>query len=355
MELHLEKVTENETKSKPDQNALGFGKHFTDHMLVMSYTEGKGWHDLAIQPYRNFSLDPAAMVLHYGQAIFEGMKAYRGKDGGIYLFRPSDNIKRMNISAARLCMPQLPVDEVLAAVKELLRIDQDWIPTSKGASLYIRPTMIATEAALGVRPAKQYLFFVILSPVGAYYPEGFNPVKIYVTDKYVRAVPGGVGQIKAAGNYAASIMAAVEAQQAGFTQVLWLDAVERRYIEEVGTMNIFFVIGDEVITPPLGGSILPGVTRDSVIQMAKSWGLAVVERRISIDEVLAAQENGTLKEIFGTGTAAVISPVGSLHYKGKDCVINNGKTGTLSQKLFDEILAIQYGSKEDPYGWVVRV
>jgi len=355
MELQLEKVTENETKSKPDQNALGFGKHFTDHMLVMSYTEGRGWHDLAIQPYRNFSLDPAAMVLHYGQAIFEGMKAYRGKDGGIYLFRPSDNIKRMNISAARLCMPQLPVDEALAAVKELLRIDQDWIPTSKGASLYIRPTMIATEAALGVRPAKQYLFFVILSPVGAYYPEGFNPVKIYVTDKYVRAVPGGVGQIKAAGNYAASIMAAVEAQQAGFTQVLWLDAVERRYIEEVGTMNIFFVIGDEVVTPPLGGSILPGVTRDSVIQMARNWGLTVVERGITIDEVLAAQENGSLKEIFGTGTAAVISPVGSLHYKGQDCVINNGKTGALSQKLFDEIQDIQYGTKEDPYGWVVRV
>ncbi|MBU3937851.1 MAG: branched-chain amino acid aminotransferase [Proteobacteria bacterium] len=355
MEIQLEKVPENETKSKPDQNALGFGRHFTDHMLVMSYTEGRGWHDLAIQPYRNFSLDPAAMVLHYGQAIFEGMKAYRGKDGGIYLFRPADNIQRMNVSAARLCMPELPVDEVLAAVKELLRIDQDWIPTSRGASLYIRPTMIATEAALGVRPAKQYLFFVILSPVGAYYPEGFNPVKIYVTDKYVRAVPGGVGQIKAAGNYAASIMAAVEAQQAGFTQVLWLDAVERRYIEEVGTMNIFFVIGDEVVTPPLGGSILPGVTRDSVIQMAKSWGFTVVERRITIDEVLVAQETGTLKEIFGTGTAAVISPVGSLHYKGKDCVINNGKTGTLSQKLFDEIQAIQYGAKEDPYGWVVRL
>jgi branched-chain amino acid aminotransferase len=355
MELHLEKITEKEAKPKPDQNALGFGRHFTDHMLVIPYTEGRGWHDATIQPYRNFSLDPAAMVLHYGQAIFEGMKAYRGKDNGIYLFRPATNIERMNTSAARLCMPQLPVDEVLAALKELLRLDQDWIPTAKGATLYIRPTMIATEAALGVRPAKEYLFFVIMSPVGAYYPEGFNPVKIYVTDKYVRAVPGGIGHIKAAGNYAASIMAAVEAQQGGFTQVLWLDAVERRYIEEVGTMNIFFAIGDEIITPPLGGSILPGVTRDSVIQMARGWGLTVVERRISIDEVLAAQENGTLKEIFGTGTAAVISPVGSLHYQGRDCLINNGKTGELSQKLFDELQAIQYGAKEDPYGWVTRL
>ncbi|OGQ99143.1 MAG: branched chain amino acid aminotransferase [Deltaproteobacteria bacterium RIFOXYD12_FULL_55_16] len=355
MDLQIERVAENEARPKPDQNALGFGRHFTDHMLVMHYTEGKGWHDAAIQPYRNFSLDPAAMVLHYGQAIFEGMKAYRGKDENIYLFRPADNIERLNRSAARLCMPQLPVAEVLLALKELLRLDRDWIPSANGATLYIRPTMIATEAALGVRPAKQYLFFVILSPVGAYYPEGFNPVRIYVTDKYVRAVPGGVGDIKTAGNYAASIMAAVEAQQAGFTQVLWLDAVERRYIEEVGTMNIFFVIGDEIITPPLGGSILPGITRDSVIQLVRDWGLAVVERRISITEVLAAQEDGSLKEIFGTGTAAVISPVGSLHYQGQDCVINNGKTGALSQRLFDEIQAIQYGVRKSPHDWVTSL
>lgn len=355
MDMQLERVAEQEAKCKPDQNALGFGRHFTDHMLVMSYTEGRGWHDLAIQPYRPFSLDPAAMVLHYGQAIFEGMKAYRGKDGGIYLFRPADNLARMNVSAARLCMPQLPVAEVLAALQELLRLDREWIPAAKGATLYIRPTMIATEAALGVRPAKQYLFFVILSPVGAYYPEGFNPVKIYVTDKYVRAVPGGVGHVKTAGNYAASIMAAVEAQQAGFTQVLWLDAVERKYIEEVGTMNIFFVIGEEIITPPLGGSILPGITRDSVIQVLKGWGLAVAERRIAIAEVLAAQESGALKESFGTGTAAVISPVGSLHYQGRDYLINHGETGALSQRLFDEIQAIQYGAKEDPYGWVTRL
>jgi len=355
MDLTIKKTSGAEARPKPDQEALGFGRHFTDHMLVMPYTEGRGWHDLAIQPYRNFSLDPAAMVLHYGQAIFEGMKAYRGKDGGVYLFRPAANIERMNRSAARLCMPQLPVAEVLAGLAELIALDQEWIPTAEGASLYIRPTMIATEAALGVRPAKEYLFFVILSPVGAYYPEGFNPVKIYVTDKYVRAVPGGVGDVKTAGNYAASIMAAVEAQQSGFTQVLWLDAIERKYIEEVGTMNIFFVIGDEIITPPLAGSILPGITRDSVIQLARDWGLKVVERRIAIDEILAAQENGSLSEIFGTGTAAVISPVGSLHYKGRDCLINGGKTGTLSQKFFDEIQAIQYGLKEDSHGWVTRL
>jgi len=355
MDIRLEKISASDARPRPDETALGFGKYFTDHMLVMPYTEGKGWHDATICGYRNFSLDPAAMVLHYGQAIFEGLKAYRGKDDGIYLFRPEANIERMNRSAARLCMPQLPVEDVFGALRQLLLLDQDWIPRAKGATLYIRPTMIATEAALGVRPAKEYLFFVILSPVGAYYPEGFNPVKIYATDKYVRAVPGGVGDVKTAGNYAASIMAAVEAQRAGFTQVLWLDAVERKYVEEVGTMNIFFVIGDEVITPPLSGSILPGITRDSVMRVARDMGCSVVERKISIEEVFAAREQGTLREVFGTGTAAVISPVGSLHYKGQDCLINDGKTGELSQKIFDEIQAIQYGRKADPYGWVVKL
>lgn len=355
MDIRIEKIKAGEGKAKPNESALGFGQHFTDHMLVIPYTEGKGWHDAVIKRYENFSLDPAAMVLHYGQAIFEGLKAYRGQDGHIYLFRPKANLERMNISASRMCMPQLPVDEVFAALRELLLLDQDWIPSAKGATLYIRPTMVASEPVLGVRPAKQYLFYVIMSPVGAYYPEGFNPVKIFVTDKYVRAVPGGVGNAKTAGNYAASLMAAREAQQAGFTQVLWLDAVERKYIEEVGTMNIFFVIGDELVTPPLSGSILPGITRDSVLQLTREWGLNVVERRISIDDVLAANANGSLREIFGTGTAAVISPVGSLHYKGQDCVINSGKTGELSQKLFDEILAIQYGVKDDPFGWVVKL
>ncbi len=355
MDIRLEKAAGSQLRTKPDSSSLGFGKYFADHMFVMQYRNGTGWHDAAITPYAPFAIDPAAMVLHYGQAIFEGLKAYRGKNGATHLFRPVDNLRRMNASAERMCMPQMPVDEVFEAMRKLVRLDADWVPAAQGASLYIRPTMVATEAALGVRPSNAYTFFIINSPVGAYYPEGFNPVRIYVTDKYVRAVPGGVGFAKTAGNYAASIMAAMEAQSKGFTQVLWLDAVERRYIEEVGTMNIFFLIDDELITPPLTGSILPGITRDSVLRLTRDWGLKVTERKIAIDEVFAANADGRLKEIFGTGTAAVISPVGELHYKGQDCRINNGATGPLAQRLFDEILAIQYGRQEDPYGWVVRV
>lgn len=355
MEITIEKVPEADRKTKPDESALGFGALFTDHMLVMYYDEKIGWHDARITPYRNFSLDPAAMCLHYGQAIFEGLKAYRGKDDRIFLFRPEDNLKRMNTTATRMCMPNIEVADVLGALKTLLKVEEDWVPSVPGATLYIRPTMIATEAGLGVRPAKQYIFFVILSPVGAYYPEGFNPVTIFVTDKYVRAVPGGVGNVKTAGNYAASIMAAVEAHEQGYTQVLWLDAVHRKYIEEVGTMNIFFVIGDDIITPPLSGSILPGITRASVIQLVRDWGLNMVERPITIDEVFTAAERGELKEIFGTGTAAVISPVGSLYYKGTTCTVNNGRTGALAQRLFEEMQAMQYGHKPESYGWVVTL
>jgi len=355
MDIRVKKEAPDLLKTKPDENSLGFGQHMTDHMFVMLYDEGIGWHDAAVQPYENFSLDPAAMVLHYGQAIFEGLKAYRGNDDKIYLFRPTENLKRMNVSAARMCMPEIPVDVVYDALKKLVALDKDWVPRADGATLYIRPTMVASEAGLGVRPAKQYIFFIINCPVGAYYPEGFNPVKIFVTDKYVRAVAGGVGNVKTAGNYASSIMAAVEAQKLGYTQVLWLDAIERRYVEEVGTMNIFFLIGDELITPPLTGSILPGITRDSVLRLTKDWGLKVSEKRITIDEVLAANEKGNLREIFGTGTAAVISPVGEINYKDQICTINNGKTGELSQKLFDELQAIQNGSSADPYGWVVEV
>ncbi len=355
MDIRVEKKAPQLLKAKPDENSLGFGVHMADHMFVMRYDEGRGWHDAAIKPYESFSLDPAAMVLHYGQAIFEGLKAYRGADDSIYLFRPTDNLKRMNVSAARMCMPEIPIDTVYSGMKQLVGLDRDWIPATDGATLYIRPTMIATEAGLGVRPAKQYIFFIIICPVGAYYPEGFNPVKIFVTDKYVRAVAGGVGNVKTAGNYAASIMAAVEAQQQGYTQVLWLDAVERRYIEEVGTMNIFFLIDDELITPPLSGSILPGITRDSVLRLTRDWGLKVSEKKISIDEVLAAQEKGSLQEIFGTGTAAVISPVGELNYRGRVCTINEGRTGPLARKLFDELQAIQNGHQKDPYGWVVKV
>ncbi len=352
MEFTIERASEDELKPKPDESDLGFGEIFTDHMFVMKYIEGKGWHDAKIQRYQDFSLDPSAMALHYGQAIFEGLKAYRGKDDQIFLFRPKENLKRMNVSAARMCMAQIDLDLVMTAMKELLKIEQDWVPRAKGSTVYIRPTMIASEAGLGVRPAKEYIFFIILSPVGAYYSEGFNPVKIYVSDEYVRAVPGGVGHVKTAGNYAASIMAAVEAQKKGYTQVLWLDAVERRYIEEVGTMNIFFKINGELITPPLGGSILPGITRESVIQMASDWGVEVKERLITIDEVVQANESGILEEVFGSGTAAVISPVGSLHYKGHSITINNGETGEFSQKLFDVLQDIQYGFVEDTHAWV---
>ena len=342
-------------KVKPDENSLGFGQHMADHMFVMLYDEKIGWHDAVIKPYENFSLDPAAMVLHYGQEIFEGLKAYRGLEDKIFLFRPTDNLKRMNVSAARMCMPEIPVEDVFSGLKKLIALDKDWVPRADGATLYIRPTMIASEAGLGVRPAKRYIFFIINSPVGAYYPEGFNPVKIFVTDKYVRAVTGGVGNVKTGGNYAASIMAAVDAQRQGYTQVLWLDAIERKYIEEVGTMNIFFRIDDELITPPLTGSILPGITRDSVLRLTKDWGLKVSEKKVTIDEVLAANEKGRLQEIFGTGTAAVISPVGELNYKGQICTINKGKTGDLARKLFVELQAIQNGYKKDPYGWVVEV
>ena len=355
MEIRIEKKAPHHLKKKPDEKSLGFGKYMADHMFVMLYDDNVGWHDAVIKPYENFSLDPAAMVLHYGQAIFEGLKAYRGKDDRIFLFRPTDNLKRMNVSAARMCMPEIPVDFVYGAMNKLVSLDKDWVPKANGATLYIRPTMVASEAGLGVRPAKKYIFFIINCPVGAYYPEGFNPVKIFVTDKYVRAVAGGVGNVKTAGNYAASIMAAVEAQKQGYTQVLWLDAIERKYIEEVGTMNIFFLINGELITPPLSGSILPGITRDSVLRLTKDWGMRVSEKKISIDDVLAANEKGTLQEIFGTGTAAVISPVGQLYYKGSICTINNGKTGEIAQKLFDELQSIQNGYKKDPYDWVVEV
>ncbi|MFO7606759.1 MAG: branched-chain amino acid aminotransferase [Desulfurivibrionaceae bacterium] len=355
MSVRIEKIAAGELKAKPAGENLGFGVHFTDYMLVMSYRAETGWAEPVIKKYGDFSLDPAAMALHYGQAIFEGLKAFRGKDGRIYLFRPTDNLHRMNDSAARMCMPPIPADEVLAAMKQLVVLERDWVPGIDGASLYIRPTMIATEAALGVRPAREYLFFVILSPVGAYYPEGFNPVKIYVTDNYVRAVKGGVGNVKTAGNYAASIMAALEAQGKGYTQVLWLDAIERRYVEEIGTSNIFFLINGELITPALSGSILPGITRDSVIKLARAWGIKVIERSIAIDEVIAALEDGSLQEVFASGTAAVISPVGALNYKDREYPVNGEMTGPLAQRLFDELQGIQYGERQDDAGWRVPI
>ncbi len=344
-------------KEKPaDESKLSFGDLFTDHMFIMNYTEGQGWHDPRIVPYGPISLDPAAMILHYGQEVFEGMKAYRAEDGRVLLFRPQENFKRLNRSNDRVCIPQ--VDEALAleALEELVRIEKDWIPHAKDTSLYIRPFVIATGPHLGVRPASEYLFMIILSPVGPYYPEGLDPVKIYVETNYVRTVKGGTGMAKTGGNYAASLKAQAEAKEKQYTQVLWLDGVERRYIEEVGTMNVFFQIGDEIVTPSLDtGSILPGITRMSTIEMLRSWGLPVVERRLSIDEVAEAYDNGTLKEVFGTGTAAVISPVGHLKWGEKIMNINDGKIGALSQKLYDTLTGIQWGKIEDPFGWVVEV
>lgn len=334
---------------------LKFGTQFTHNIFIMDYKDVNGWYNSRIVPYSNFILDPASSCLHYGQSIFEGLKAYKGKDKKIRLFRPEANAERLNKSAQRMCMPAVDEDFFVQALKAIVKVDKDWIPTEKGTSLYVRPFMFATEAFLGVRPAKEYIFAIILCPVGAYYPEGFNPVKIYVEDKYVRAVPGGVGEAKTCGNYAASLMASVEAQQKGFTQVLWLDAVERKYIEEVGTMNIFFVINDTVVSPSLSGSILPGITRDSVIKLCRHWGLNVEERPISINEIIEKSKSKELKECFGTGTAAVISPVGLLHYRDEDFSVNGGKTGEIAQRLFDTITDIQYGEKPDEFGWIELV
>ena len=356
MDITIIKTEAGQLKPKPDdESELGFGDIFTDHMFLMNFESGKGWFDPRIQPYGNLSLDPAAMAIHYGQEIFEGLKAYKGQDGGIYLFRARDNLRRFNVSASRMCMAQVDVDLAMEGMKKLILLDKDWIPNNQGASLYIRPTMLATEPHLGVRPANSYLFFIILGPVGAYYKEGLNPVKIYVEDYYVRSTKGGTGEAKTAGNYAASLLAAEKAKEKGFTQVLWLDAVERRYVEEVGTMNMFFILEDEVITAPLTGSILAGITRDSVIQIVKDWGMKVSERSLAIDEVIEAAESGRLKEAFGTGTAAVISPVGQITYKGKDHIVAGGKMGEISQRLYDEIVAIQYVKKKDPHGWVERI
>lgn len=342
-------------KAKPDQSELSFGVHFSDHMFNMDYHPDKGWHTPRIEPYAPLVLDPATMVLHYGQGIFEGMKAYQTADGRIQLFRPDENFKRLNYSARKLCIPEVEGTFVLKALKELITIEKDWVPSQPGTSLYIRPTIIATDPFLGVRASHTYRFFIILSPVGAYYPEGFNPVKIMVTRDHVRAVRGGVGDTKTLGNYAASLLAGDEAHKAGYTQVLWLDGVEQKYVEEVGAMNIFFVIDDEIVTPALSGSILPGITRKSLLELARHWGMKASERRISIDEVVAAHGAGRLSEVFGSGTAAVISPVGELKVGEKVLHVGDGKVGPMAHKFFDAIMDIQYGRAEDPLGWVEPV
>jgi branched-chain amino acid aminotransferase len=336
---------------RPADASLSFGKVFTDHMFVMNYTEGKGWHDPRVMPYGPLTLDPATSVLHYGQAVFDGLKAFRGADGQIRLFRAQRHAERLNKSCRALCIPEMPVDLVRRSFEAIVAADHEWVPSTQGTSLYIRPTVIATDVMLGVHPAHSYTYFVICSPVGAYYKEGVKPVRILATDNHVRAVQGGLGEAKTAANYAASLSAQQEAEQAGYTQVLWLDGVERKYIDEVGTMNIMMQIGDEVITPPLAGTILDGVTRNSILQLLRDWGHKVSERKISIDEVMQAGRDGTLREMWGTGTAAVVSPVGELGYKGEKISIGNGQTGLLTQKLYDAIVAIQYGQAPDPHNW----
>lgn len=345
----------NRRPKPPSEDQLGFGIYLSDHMLLLDYRKGVGWHNPRIEPYGPLSVDPASLGLHYGQQVFDGLKAFRGEGGAIRLFRPREYLERMNRSAERLCMPALDVSFVLEGLKALIRVDREWVPSKRGASLYIRPVMLATEAALGVKVSKEYSFFVLTGPVGAYYAEGFNPTRILVTDRYVRAVRGGIGEVKTPGNYAASLMAAEEAYGKGYTQVLWLDACNRSYVEEVGTSNIFFVLKGVLVTPPLAGSILPGVTRRSVLQLAKDWGVAVEERPISIDEVIEGIGSGDLTEIFASGTAAVISPVGQIGYKGKDHTVNRGAVGDLSQRFFDEITGIQYGERPDPHGWTETV
>jgi len=330
-----------------------FGTLFTDHMFSMQYSSGK-WHDAMIHRYAPLSLSPAALCLHYGQGIFEGMKAYR-RGERILLFRPAKNFERLNQSTNRMVMPNIDVDFALEALKELLRVEHSWVPDVVGSSLYIRPTMIGTQPKLGVKPSDEYLFYIILSPVGPYFKEGFSPVHIYISTEHVRAVRGGVGIAKTMGNYAASLFAGTKAAEVGYSQVLWLDALERKYLEEVGTMNIFVKFDDELVTPPLGGTILAGITRDSVLTLTKDMGLNVRERQITIDEVIEGIASGKVVEMFGCGTAAIIAPVGSLWYNDRPYTVSDGKTGMLTQHLFDELTGIQSGEREDHYGWVIEV
>ncbi|MDR2405437.1 MAG: branched-chain amino acid aminotransferase [Deltaproteobacteria bacterium] len=352
MEIRIHKQLHTHLKPHPqNEKALGFGDIYTDHIFKMDYFEG-AWQNARIEPFASLMLSPAAMVLHYSQTIFEGLKCYRHPDGRLALFRPRDNFKRFNTSAARMAMPLLDEEFLLKGLKELLKLDGSWTPSHPGSSLYIRPTVIATEEHLGVRPAKEYLFFIIMGPVGPYYKEGFAPIKIYVENFYTRAAPGGLGSIKAGASYAGSLLATDIAAKKGYTQLLWLDAVSHKFVEEVGSMNMFFVIDDTILTAPLTGTILPGITRASVLTVASDLGLKTEERALSIDEVLEAQKNGRLQEIFGSGTAAVISPVGQLCYHDDVFPIGNGGIGKITQKLYDELVGVQYGLLPDKRGWV---
>ena len=350
------KITRAQTlKEKPDSSTLVFGKAMTDHMFIVDYDAGQGWHDPRIVPYGPLQIDPAAKVLHYGEEIFEGLKAYRTADGSIQLFRPRDNIARMNKSAQRLCLPQIPEELALAGITELVKVEQDWVPHEKDTSLYIRPFMIGLDAALGVHSSHHVQYIVVVCPVGAYYPEGLNPVKIYVEEQDVRAVKGGMGMAKTGGNYAASLRAGDLAEKAGYSQVLWLDGVHRKYIEEVGSMNVMFKINGTVVTPELTGSVLPGITRKSCLELIRSWGIPVEERLISAQELFDAAQAGTLEEAWGTGTAAVVSPIGLLAQGAEKVTVNGGSIGPLTQRLYDTLTGIQWGTVEDTHNWIVPV
>ena len=353
MELKITKATT--LKNKPDESKLGFGKFFTDHMLEVSYTREKGWYNAEIKPFGNLSIHPASTVLHYGSEIFEGLKAYRRKDGKVQLFRPIENARRLNTSAERLGLPQIDENECVELIKKLVEIDIDWVPHEEGTSLYIRPFMFGNDETLGVHSIRAAKLVVILSPVGAYYAEGLNPVKICIETADVRAVRGGTGYAKCGGNYAASVRAGEKAEKKGYSQVLWLDGVERKYIEEVGAMNVMFKINGEVVTPMLSGSILPGITRKSSLELMRDWGMKVTERQISIDELITAVKSGTLEEAWGTGTAAVVSPIGYLFIDGVEYKINDNKIGPVTQKLYDNLTSIQWGKIKDEKGWTVEI
>ncbi|MBQ6153891.1 MAG: branched-chain amino acid aminotransferase [Ruminococcus sp.] len=350
------KITKNPNPAeKPDPSTLGFGKIFTDHMFIWSYSREEGWHNARIVPFENLSIHPASTVLHYGSEIFEGLKAYRRADGKVQLFRPIENIRRMNNSAERLCLPQLPEEDALYALEEFVRLEQDWTPSAEGTSLYLRPFMFGNDESLGVHAVHNAEFLIIASPVGSYYAEGINPVKIMIEDEDVRAVRGGTGYAKCGGNYAASNRAGERAELKGYSQVLWLDGVERKYIEEVGAMNVMFKINGEIVTPKLTGSILPGITRKSIIEVLKSEGYNVSERLLSLEELTNAMKDGTLEEAWGCGTAAVVSPIGELCYKDHKYTVCGGKIGELTQHLYDTLTGIQWGKIEDPFGWTVEI
>lgn len=353
--LQINTCLTKEKKPRPDESNLGFGVHYTDHMLIIDHDEDKGWYDARIVPYAPLTLDPAAMVFHYAMESFEGLKAYRTPNGSVQLFRPDKNAERMINTNHRMCLPALSVEDFVQAVNAIVSVEQDWVPRAEGTSLYVRPFVIATEPHLGVRASKKHQFIIICSPVGAYYSTGINPVKIFVEDEYTRACPGGTGFTKCGGNYAASLISQQKAHDLGYEQTLWLDGVEHKYVEEVGSMNCFFKIAGTVYTAPCVGTVLPGVTRMSCIELLKHWDVPVSEERLPIAKVMEASENGTLEEVFGTGTAAVISPVGELRYEQQVAHINGGKIGALTQKLYDTLTGVQWGRLHDELGWTMQV